>query len=267
MASIPDETLLAYVDGELPEEEAARVAEALTRDPEAAELVRQYREAARLLAEAYDRPMRESPPPALRAAVERVDPGAEAAGPAGRARPPRRRRARFALPLAASVALAAGLVGGLGLGLALAPGGPPPPATAAGLAATPQFQRALETTASGAPVAWDLAGPRIAEVMPLLTFRDERGRVCREYQSLLGAGEGSELGFGIACRGDAGVWRPQLVVAGSAGRATPDGGGFLPASGADPAALFRAFVDDFVGDRVLAPAAERRLLESGWRED
>jgi hypothetical protein len=261
--------LLAYVDGELPKDEAARVAEALRRDPEAAEIARHFREAARLLEEAYAQPMREPAPQRLRDAIDRaasVEPTATALDGPVEARRRGRRKIRFAGPLAAAVALTAGLAGGLGIGLALAPTAPAPP-IAGGLAAAPQFQRALESAASGMPVAWTPDGAGSAEVMPVLTFRDGRGRFCREYQVVLEIGAATEMMSGIACRGEGGVWRPRLVMTAMSREPVANGGEFLPASGSEPAAHFRTILDEVVGERGLSPEAERSLLETGWQTE
>ena len=276
MVSIQEETLLAYVDGELPPEQAAEVAAALERDPAAAALAQQFREASRLLAAAYDQPMREPVPQRLIEAVQGSRPAGDATVLPWA---PRRQRTptarRFALPLAASVALAVGLAGGFGLSGFWPPGtGPAPTITAAGLTTTAPFQQALETAASGVPVTWESADGAVAEVMPLLTFhegdhgggdgREGDGRYCREYQTTVASAAATEAAFGIACREDGGAWRSRLVVAGPAvDPGTPDSA-FVPATGQAPGADFRAFVDTLVGDSVVPPDAERRLLSSGW---
>ena len=271
MVSIQEETLLAYVDGELPPDEAAEVAAVLERDPAAAALAEQFREASRLLAAAYDQPMREPVPQRLIDAVEGSRPAGDATVLPWT---PRRQRTpaarRYALPLAASVALAVGLAGGFGLSGLWPPGpGAAPAITAAGLTATATFQQALETAASGVPVIWESTGGAVAEVMPLLTFhegdgRDGDGRYCREYQTTVAGAAATDVAFGIACRQEGGGWRSRLVVAGPAvDPGTPDSA-FVPATGEAPGADFRAFVDALVGDSVVAPDTERRLLSSGW---
>jgi hypothetical protein len=270
MASIPDEVLLAYIDGELSREEEARVAEALRRDPEAAEIARQFREASALLGKAYEQPMREATPQGLRDAIDRAAPIAPkdvALGPLSGQKGRRRRLARFALPLAAAVALTVGLAGGVGIGLAVAPATPAPPTAAAGLAAAAEFQQVLESAASGVPVAWGLPQSGTAEVMPVLTFRDDRGRFCREYQAVLDAAGRTAMISGIACRDRGGAWRSRLVMTVMPGESAANGGEFLPASGADSTAQFHAILDDAVGERVLSPEAERAALETGWQTE
>ena len=267
MVSIHEETLLAYVDGELPPDEAAEVAAALERDPAAAAMARQFREASRLLAEAYDQPMREPVPQRLldTIAETRQESQATILPWAPRRQRPQTVR-RHALPLAASIALAVGLAGGFGMGNLWQPGSEPAPATVAGLTASASFQQALETTASGVPVTWAPTDTVVAEVMPLLTFSEDDGRYCREYQTTLVGADATDVAFGIACRDAGGAWRSRLVVAGPAvAPGTPDAA-FVPATGEATGGEFRAFVDALVGNDVLPPDAERRLLSRGWEQ-
>jgi anti-sigma factor RsiW len=110
---VDDETLAAYVDGELSPEKAAAVAMLLADDPEAQARLDALFETGRLLAAAYAAPMAEPVPERLLALVE-GRPERAAPPAAGGARViafPRRARlpAAIGLALAASVALFIGV--------------------------------------------------------------------------------------------------------------------------------------------------------------
>ena len=68
-ASIDRETLVAYVDNELPPTRAAEVERALANDPEAQELVRLMRLGGSAAAHAFDQALEEPPPAHLLVAL------------------------------------------------------------------------------------------------------------------------------------------------------------------------------------------------------
>jgi anti-sigma factor RsiW len=106
MRELDNSILVAYVDGELDAETEREVAAAIAADSHAQDKVRAFRESNRIVQAAFQEPAEESAPAPLMAA----------AGPPG----PKHggvREWRFALPLAASLAiLAVGLGAGLGTG-------------------------------------------------------------------------------------------------------------------------------------------------------
>jgi hypothetical protein len=236
----------AFLEGRLAGADADRVAAALETDPAAQAAAERAAGAGAatdaLLREAYAAPLGEPAPRAMLDAVR---------GSAGRVVPFERRRPRptwAPAALAASVALVAGLAGGL----ALTGRGPSPVETAAlGLgAATGAAAAALE----GAPTGTEGGGLRLAG-----SFRDAAGRPCREFDALDAAGDA--LGHGVACR-DADAWRVVALAAATDGAA--GGEGYAPASGteADPlAAALRALG----AGPALSPAEEADAIGRGWR--
>lgn len=178
---LTDEVLSAYIDGELPPEEAARVALALTRDPAATERVAELRAADARLRQAFEAPLPD--PDAL---AHRLAEGMKAAPPRWRA--PRRALLGLAGGLAA-LALALGLAAGrLGLKREVRIDAD------AGLLAVGDLQAALEAQPSNAAGA----------VQIFRTFRTDDGRVCRRF------GLRASL-QGVACRAD-GRWRLVALV-------------------------------------------------------
>jgi hypothetical protein len=154
-------------------------------------------------------------------------------------------RAWAPMALAASLALAVGFgTGGLIFGGAGAP---------AGFGVGPAGG-SLAAALDAAPSGFATAGVR-----PLLTFHDEAGRPCREFERVDAAGAPDALG--VACRGAAG-W-DVLMLAGVADEAVgPDG--FAPASGAGVDAV-SALLDGLGASASLSPEEEAALIAGGWR--
>ncbi len=255
MVVLNDETLMAYVDGELDAATASEVEAALADDPTASETVALFRESARLARDAYADPLNADIPARLLApfggapaepapAADVVDFAARrAARPAGPVR-------RFAVPLAASIALAVGIAGGWTLSTQTVT--PEDTGMLLGSIGTESaLHAALERTPSGQAVAWDGGS-----ITPLLTFRDNDSRFCREYQA---TGSGSDQGsIGIACRGDA-RWQARFAIAAR----TAGNGAFQPASGGVES--LESFVGGLMADLPLDAEAEAAALAAGWK--
>lgn len=261
----PLELLVAYADGELTGDEAMRAAELVRTNPQAAQMVADMRESARLAAAAFAGPMHEPVPDRLIAAVRGAvtDEPAASATVVPFARRPRSRPAvaSWGMAMAASVALVIGIGGGFGTAQFWDGTGQPGAPVRHAAMSGPDFQHALETAASGVPVTIDLAGDGTsAEILPVLTFRDDSGGICREFQTSLTDPDGTEIGFGVACRTDDGTWRNEVLVAGPT---APGGDVITPASG-DNQARFRAIVDSFIGEEVVFPDEERALIDGNW---
>ena len=214
-----------------------------------------FRQTAELSRAAFDDIVREPVPERL---IETLS-GATAAP---RARPrPRVGGGIAGLALAASIALAVGLVGGFGVSHL---GGDPAPGTTERWvigAVAPQdggVHGVLESLPSGhlrtvAAVGGD------AEIMALTTFTDHGGRYCRDFQAAMpGSGDAA---FGVACRSTAGEWRIEALVAAPASDAAD---GYITATGPadDP---FTAVLESLAASGPISAAEETRLLRQGWR--
>lgn len=263
MVSFSDERLIAYLDGELAPELMRDFDQALARDSELQERVRQLRESGALVRQAFDAPLYQEVPARLLAAIER------ASAPEGQvvdlaSAPSDRRFSRSAgwgMALAASIALCIGLLGGTQLGGLIGNGTSSDDSYALALGAVPDriLRTALDTKPSGTSISWQGQESKVlGEIKPLLTFRDVDGRYCREYQVV--AGDGSTSALGMSCRQGDGQWRGVLTIAAAM---QPDGA-YVPASRASSDALDAA-VDDLMSGIPLSQAEEATLIGNGWR--
>lgn len=241
--SVPVQTLMAFADGALPPEEAARVAALVAADPDLARQVAELRAGRAAVRDAFAAVLREPVPDRLiRAATGASPPGAAPIPPpprpvASNDNPPLRcPPPRWRLP---AVAAAASLLLGLAGGWALAPGGDP--------AGPGRLGRALEAALEGAPSGAS------AGVALLASHRLEDGGVCRSFAAP--QGEGRLLG--LACREPAGGWRLRAAVAQQGGDAV------RPAGGEDP--LLAEMLERLGAAPAMAPAEERAAIARGWR--
>ena len=233
---IDDETLYAYLDGELPAEEARRVEAELTADPAlSARLEAQRRLRARLSA-AFD-PIADAPVPAGIAALS----GSSNVAGMGAARAASTQRQSFGLPQWAAVAaaLVAGLFGGR-----LLTSSPEAPTWLRDnrMVASAMVKEALDTQLAS-------AGPGQSPVQVRLTFRDASGAVCRSFDA--------PSASGVACRENE-DWAIRALFA-------PEGsadGAYRMAGTANAATM--TYVEAIIRGEPFDAAAERRARQSGW---
>ena len=235
--------IAAWVDGSADAADAERIERIVAADPAARAYAEALQKTNRALKTAFETPMDEPIPAAIKAAV---------LGEPGKvAQFPKRRRAAAWVPAAIAASLA--LVVGLGAGGLLQTESAPGTIAALGDAPTGgPLHAALETLPSGTESA--------DGVRPMLSFYDGDGRACREFEV---AGELPQaLEFGIACRTPAGAWHVEIVVAAPAGETNPEGI-YVPASGPASDAL-DAMLDALDAGLPLTPDDEADLLEAGW---
>lgn len=198
MSRIDQETLSAFLDGELGELERRRVEAALARDPE---LWRQLDGLARV-----DTWLRRGLEPALEEKL--VQPAREAnlVQPTSAATPAVSRRPRRLRRRTALVAGIAGLLLGLGGPTLLTERGRETPLETA-------LAEALERHPSGSPLRFaDRDAGGSGEVVPIRTFRNVEGRWCREYELTLRDRHQELRRLAIACREENGRWRTRLAL-------------------------------------------------------
>jgi hypothetical protein len=247
MNPIDDDTLQAYVDGELDATARARVDAALVQDDVLARRVRQARALRAQLRAAFD-PVLDEPVPARLSAL--LQPRAMPAVPltvveGGRGANTVRHRAsrRWLLPgaaLAASVALlAVGLWWHAGNELVRMRNGEP---YAAGV-----LGRALDQSLASEPDAH-------ATVAIGLTFRAANGHICRSFTVRTPPARA-----GLACHAAAGWALPVLVPV-----APPEGGELRQAASGLPPAV-QAVIDARLRGEVFDAQQERAARAAGWR--
>lgn len=194
--------LVAYVDGELPEDEARRVAALVETDPEARETVRLLTLSAEAARNAFDKPLRQPIPDRL---MRALDAASEGVGPA---KSPTSAR-RWSLPLAAAIAaLVLGFGGGYLTGAAdddyqLASGAPPEPATMSDGRFEAALFQALQVE-PGAEIVYGAADGDEGTVTAREEIALSNGLSCRAFENQ--ESMQAESVPGIACRGADGAW-------------------------------------------------------------
>ena len=248
MNPIDDDTLQAYVDGELGAADRARIDAALVQDDALARRVRQARALNAQLRAAFD-PVLEEPVPARFSALLRARtalPTSLAAVEGGRIADAARRRARrrWLMPGAALAASVALLAVGMwwwraGDGLVRMRNGVP---YAAGI-----LDHALDRELASEPDAH-------AAVAVGLSFRAVDGHVCRTFTVRTPLAR-----VGLACRSAAGWALPVLDPA-----APPEGGDLRQAASSLTPAV-QAAVDARLRGEVFDARQERAARAAGWR--
>ena len=258
MSQFPDETIMAYVDGELGDEDRRAVEDYIASNPAAAARVRTFEVSGRSLARIYDDAMRQ-PVPAYLVETVRM---AKVAPPVSTGL-----RAYLtgalgwvpaALPMTAALgcALLAGGVTGWGLHVLSGPQrGSASEVTpgSGGLLAGADMQRVLDTLPSGrsAPVG---NNPHVA-IKPVLSFLSQSGRYCRQYELAHFAG--------VSCRDPGGEWRIELHTPAPAQRGSNDA--IAPAGG--PASAVESAIDAMIKGDALGLDEEAQLIAKGWHKD
>lgn len=283
-----DETLSAFLDGELPGEEAARLEAELAADPKLRGRVEALRAADAAVRSAYASIAGEPLPDRVLALIDVHAPAAAPSAGVAAMRTsarqalsgPEGRRRRFHVPasVAAGIALAVGFLsavalygprrpdvsdpaGSAGADPAASAGTDPAASVIAGLAASAgavppgtRLHDVLEHRASG--VAADLPGGATATAR--LTFVDTAGEYCRQVD-VAGAGGSAAV---VACRRD-GAWRIEVVTLGADGLA-PSADVFRPAS-APAAPLLDAAIDAMIDGEPLGRSEEQAAISGGWQ--
>lgn len=259
MMRIDDETLMAYVDGELEDAEAERVREALARDGDLEKRARMFRQSASVLRDTFQGEINVPVPKRLEALLS---PSPTPAAPGWLARlhafwtcPP-------SLAFAAGLLLAVGaVVGHLATGV---DGGMPsaPVDRLAQLQGSTGWNRGFERTASGEQFMLQAPGDEGVSITPLATFLDSGDRFCRAFRQ---AGGSATVLQGIVCRDGGGSWTPVVVVA-EATPATPatNHSDYRPAS-AEGGGIFDRVLEMQMTTSPFAPGDERALIEHSWR--
>jgi hypothetical protein len=261
---ISDDRLSAYLDGEVPAEEAQIIEDAAARDAELAERQERLRQLNRVLSETCAQIDRTPLPGEILAAFAPrpagTDPGeGKLLRFAARGGRPRAKRSWAAL------AASAAFLAGLGSGMLLMSGGPHSSGTnerqLAGILAPsgPLFQ-VLETRPAGHAAAIGGKGGQGVSVLPVLTFTSGSGNYCREY--VISSGRAAMRG--LACR-DSGVWKNTVLVAQQAPAPASSADRYVAAEGPAPS-LFEDAVNSLNAGEPLSAEAERRLIERGWRQ-
>jgi hypothetical protein len=257
-----DHTLIAYLDGQLPEADYGPLEDELSRNEALRTRLQALADSSELARRAFDPVLLEPLPPTLIAAIWRApDPRARATPP--RAAPPRAGGLLAWLGLASGArawpALASVAVLGLGALIGwqlLAPAGDARWALREGAPVTDEaLAMALEVSPSGRVLR--TAG---GAVEILASFEQVGGGHCREFNRSSPGGTLDELG--IACRNASGDWQLELLVAEDRSSGTAQGR-YQTASD-DQHDRADAFLRDRVAGWPLEEAEEKALIDRGW---
>ena len=230
---VPDEKFFAWLDGELPPEQAALVEAEVAKSPELARAAEHHRAMQARLRAAFDTVAEAPVPERLRPNANVVDFAA-----AKRARDDR----RWGSP-AQWAAMAATLAIGVFAGTLIAPRSSGPAVIQGGrLYAAASLDRALDTELASAPGK----GP----VRVGLTFRDQSGAVCRTFSD--------PQSSGLACR-DGSRWQLRGLFAAPEGQS----GAYRMAAAMDP--NLAALVDSSMAGEPFDAAHEKTARDGGWK--
>lgn len=244
---VHDEKLMAYADGELTAQERSEISEMLLADPELRGRVDAMREAGELVRGALDGALREPLPAELLERIEAAEPASTYAPAAPlRAVPVR----LIEIAAAACLLLAVGAAGGYWIKDARAPG--------TGL--DPRIGAALATAGSGATVPLDMDG-KSADVLPVLTFVDSKGRYCRQYIYRVSHAQRGEAFEGVACLESTKSWTSVITVALEA--SASDGDSYQTASGDGQTPIDR-FIDSSIQGAPITGTNEADLIKQEW---
>jgi hypothetical protein len=167
----------------------------------------------------------------------------------------------YALPLAASVALAVGITAGVFLGRQ---SGQPVGELALGVVpGESALHRLLERQPSGGTLEIGGAKGTARRLSVVATFRDRHARACREVEVLLPGADQPAIAAAVACRDAMGRW----VVEGATRLASAPHtthGGFEPSGVSEKDAL-EGLLTMLGAQRVLGPAEEKALIAHGWK--
>lgn len=259
--TLDDDTLVAYLDGQLPEAECARVEQALVSDAALGARLQALAESSELARRAFDPVLLEPVPPHLIASIW------QAPDPRTRATPPKspgpfqrwreivqRATQPRVWPALASVAVL-GLVVGLAWQWQAADDATGWALQRGDTVLDPTLARALDTLPSG-----DVLQTADGVVELLATFRQREGGHCREFNRSSTDSTRDELG--IACRTGAGqAWQLAFVAAET--RNATDRTEYQTASDAQHDAA-DAFLHQRVQGGPLEADEETALIARGW---
>ena len=219
MRQIDDETLVAYVDGELDASTKASVEAELTVNSEAREKVRLMRASATAMHGAYGSALAEPLPAQVLATIEAAT-SSDAERNAEILRMPQHRFAiRQVLPYAMAASLAFLLIGG-GAGFMAAKStiersliGAGLPQVALHVKSEELRARALEYHVSGRSLDWQSPDSQMSvRITPVRTFMSGDGRPCREFREEVSKNTVVTTQIGVACRTAELVWQTYAKV-------------------------------------------------------
>jgi surface antigen len=268
-----DETLMAFADGMLNAEEHARVAAYLESDAEARQVV----EAFKLSGEAAAQAFSDVGDAKSQDLIDLIMSGAPAAGSASEDEEdtvvpfrktvgPQQLVSKYALPLAAGIALVIGSVVGFSVGNRT----PGTDVTTAEIAIGPvrsdgPVAHLLQSKPSGESIPFQPREGILRELVVVSTFRDQHGRPCREFETTKASEPFRPIDIGVACREPAGHWTVEGAVHLAGPAVEKPSNGFEPASGVDETTAIEGLMKMLGAQKAFSPEEEKQALERDWK--
>ncbi len=279
MAHVPDDILMAFVDGELSGEECAWLEGLLATDPVLRRRLEPFAVTRAALPIIFDQPMREAVPTRLLDVVNTAG-----LKPARATPPPIRtysrepvasektlfeKLAEFVMPtgLRFGPAMAYAAVLAVGVGAGWLAGANSSPGEGAdqfviyergGLTASGKLQEALNTLQTNKVLTVAGADAAFPSIKPTLSFRSMDGGYCRQYEI---AGSETQRFAGYACRADGSTWRIAFHT-------ETLGGGTAQISFNDQPKLtvppLEAAIDRTIEGEQLTADEEAQAISNGW---
>ena len=261
MQPYDDPTLIAYLDGQLPEQDYAPLEQALAESVALRERLQALAQSSELARRSFDPVFLEPVPPHLIAEIWRAsDPRARRDPPPA---PPVRRRwldwARLGGSARPWPALASVVMLGLGAVISWQLLNPATGAHWAQNAGTPLTDPALALALEIAPSGRVLPTEG-GSIEVVASFERHSGGHCREFNRTNTAGTRDELG--IACRNDKGLWQLEFLIA-EQRPAQTGASGYQTASDRQHEAA-DSFLQQQVRGPALAERDEQALIARGW---
>ena len=276
---ISDEVLMAFADGALDAQTHAHVGARVRAEPDLARRLAAFEVTGKALGELFDEVLHEPVPERLLAIVRQRSPEGTSLNVRKPVASTLLVALRNLLPSGSGYAMGA-VAFGLLLALGIAGRLPGPGKTddlAAGehglvarengrLVARGNLKDALDSVPSGTR----MVSAQGATLRPVLTFRNQSGQYCRQYE--VGLADGQHVA-GLACRGADGTWGVQLQASadtktdGSSakGRNDSEPGAYETASGPTRVPAIEAKIDEIIQGDALGREEEGELLRKSWR--
>ena len=247
---IDDETLSAFLDGELSTEQAEQIEQAINDDAELAARVESLAKVNELASQAYQEILHDPIPQHLIDAVRQQQPvRAEVISLASR----KRFMDYVPMAVAASVALVVGSLLGYQIGDDGADSHSLVQADAGLIVMQNPLYIALEQTPSLQHYEMDNGDV----IVPVMSFQADDGRYCREFQ----INSDQNVSVGVACK-ENNYWNTQVLLA--AGSRPVDSTSYQPASGYSQEILDTVLDQLWMGV-AYDVAEEQALIQKGWR--
>lgn len=272
MTRLTDETLMQFADGLLDEPESKRVGRLAAEDPDLRDRLNIFHATGQGLTRLFDGHVNEPVPARLQAFLAQEGAAGPRASGAARASAGAftawlrnlRAPAGWSAPVVLAASLA--LIAGIGFGWLLRGG-----ADSGGMALSDFVQAddnrllargalagGLESAASGGDVAATPSQSDAARIRVKMTFRNESGDYCRQYEI---ADAAHARHSGVACRAD-GQWVVAMQTLLPPSRARPER--MVLASGSD--AAMEAAVSTMIAGDPLGRDEEAAIIRDSWRK-